>query len=175
VSAAQLNADDTEFYRVGLTIESGVIAASTVRDSVVQACGALTLLADKLRHSWFPGCGVGPLRVYETSVIGGRFDGEIESDRSTWETALFGSLEPTDLLMFDGAVSSVNFCGESRVRFADTATARCTRCDGWFEPGAACMDPVFPSMFNANFCEFLRDVPICEQPLPPRERPLPLP
>ena len=81
------------------------------------------------------------------------------------------------LLVWDGAILSANFCGESRrARFGATASVGCTKCEGGLAAeGAVCGSEEFPPMFSANYCEVLKEPPICEAPLPPRERPLPLP
>jgi len=177
ITASQLNAVDTELFEVGLEVGSGVLATSVMRECIVHECGALTLIDGKIRYSWFPGCGVAPLRVYGASVIGGRFDGEIESDRSNFSGVLFGSREPTDLLLWDGSVLSTNFCaGSQSVILAATANIGCSKCDGWNEGDVlACLDPEWPATLRSNWCEQLKQAQVCEEPLPPRERPLPLP
>ena len=86
---------------------------------------------------------------------------------------MIGASAPSDLVIWEGNLSSINFCAQSRTaRFGEGSTVRCSACDGiWPEPGPACSIPGMASTFS-NFCVALQEPSVCSDPLPIRERPI---
>ncbi|HEX7478511.1 MAG TPA: hypothetical protein VF331_11935 [Polyangiales bacterium] len=174
VNATTIAVTDLKLTIGELDFDSAVISASHLQAMQVDACGSLALIDTYATESHVPGCTQDGTRIYGGLVAGGLFEGTIESDSASWDSTLLGVLEPTDLVMWGGSMTSVGLCSSTHsLRLGAGATLSCTICDATTlaKRGEVCTIPELYARFEENLCAALDKPAVCVAPLPVRTRP----
>jgi hypothetical protein len=170
IDAAVVSTADTDLDTVELRVGDGQIAAGRVRRLQVARCGRLELLGVESNNAWYTACSDGPLRVYNSAIFGGHFDGAIESELTVYSRARFGGHQPTNLTLWSGTLQSCAFCEHTGATVFN-GVASCVACEPevFAEPGVLC-HPQSATEYIGNFCQAFEQVPACDV-LPERPRP----
>jgi hypothetical protein len=112
--------------------------------------------------------------LFQTTLTRGTLDGALDVDDSQIRSSVFGVNAPTDLLLWDADLSSVNFCaGTDHVAIAGESSFDCALCrelDGSGVAIDACHQPEDTSLLFLKSCQLLDVAPKCS-PAARRMRP----
>jgi hypothetical protein len=157
--------DSVLFGRVAL------LSASRFNTTHVGQCETLLIAGSNANRSRFDACE-GVSRIYDVEATECTFDGELESDMSTFVDGRFGARALTQLHAWSSSLDNTVLCPQFASMRASGGGLSCNSCEGPLAESDPdlCIDTVTPSI-EANFCASLADPPTCAE-FPRRNRPI---
>lgn len=169
-----LTGADAVLTALGIELDRALLSTSHVRKSQVTRCGDVTLASVNVTETLISACET-PLRMIDSRMVVGALDGAIEADGSRFETVLFGTRGPTELVFWSTGVQASGLCGGVQsLAIAEISSIQCSLCESdTFVPDATCELPKSDLSFKNNLCPGLTTgamLPRCSLPHPPRHR-----
>jgi hypothetical protein len=171
IDSGTLSGIDLETRNSVLFAKVVLLSASRFDQTHVGHCATLLIAGSHAERSRFDACD-GVSRIYDVEASACTFDGELESDRSTFVDGRFGARGPTQLHAWGTSIDNTILCPDFASMRASGGGLTCVACQGPLAESDPdmCIDTIAPSA-NANFCEALIDPPTCDE-FPRHNRPI---
>jgi hypothetical protein len=171
IESSQLSGVDLETTESILLSKTTVLSAARIHTTQVAQCETLLIAGSSITNSRFPACD-DLTRLYDVQATGCSFDGQLETDASTFADGRFGVSELTQLHGWGTSIENTILCAHfDNARFSGGGLT-CVACQGPLAKSDAdvCVDTIPPNS-EANFCQVLENPPVCDT-FPRRSRPI---
>lgn len=172
--AGTLSGADAVLTDLGIELGHALLANSDLRSSQLTRCGDVSLVLVSVTDSQLSACDA-PLRMIDSRMSRTWLDGAVEGDDATFESTLFGTREPTDLVLWSGRLKNAGLCaGVQSLVLAELTGIECSMCErDTFVPDAVCTLPKSDIFLKNNLCPGLSsqdELAACSLPYPDRHR-----